>query len=68
MRSSSSNSINPDELVLVFVGEPSNINLEDNDDTNVDNNNVSDYEHLFNSYPESTSFDDEQFVWIFMIR
>ena len=58
---------NPDEFaLLVFVGEQSNVNLEDtthkedNVEINAEDTNVSDREHVFNFSPtESASVDEE---------
>ncbi len=66
LKSNTSTSRNLDELVLVIVGEQSNVDLEDevpiedNVGINADDNNVSDHEHVFNSSPtEFASVDEE---------
>lgn len=64
LASNPTTSKNPDELALVLVEEPSNVNLEDdihtedNVDIDADDNNVSDHDH--NSSPtESATVDEE---------
>lgn len=64
LASNPTTSTNPDELTLVLVEEPSNVNLEDdihtedNVDIDADDKNVSDHDH--NPSPmESASVDEE---------
>ena len=63
-KSNTSSSKNLNELAIVVVEEQSNGNSEDqcpieeNIDTNGDDNNVSDHEHIFNS---SASVDEQAF-------
>jgi hypothetical protein len=52
LKNNTSTSNNPDELALVLVEEQTNDDLEEeNIDINMDDNNVSDSEHTFNSSP-----------------
>jgi hypothetical protein len=63
-KSNTSSSKNPDELAIAVMEEQPNENSEDqcpteeNIDTNGDDNNVSDHEHIFNS---SASVDEQPF-------
>ena len=65
-KSNTSSSKNPDELAIAVMEEQPNENSEDqcpteeNIDTNGDDNNVSDQEHIFNS---SASVDEQPFFF-----
>ena len=67
MKSNTNTPKNPDELALVvYVGEQSNVNLEDethtedNVEINSEDNNVSDHEPIFNSSPTKSASVDEE--------